>query len=102
MQAQALLMWAAEHGLAICAGAGVTHENAAALVQATGTRGLHGSCREVVRSAMAFRPDVPVPMGGEKTNAPDTEFVWKEASASKVAALAAALSKAAMSSGGSE
>ena len=53
-------------------------------------RGRHGSCREVVASAMDFRRD-DVPMGGEKSNGPGAEFVWKEASASKVAALAAEL-----------
>ena len=53
-------------GPTIAAGGGVTEENVAALLRASGVDEVHGSCREPVRSAMRHRPPQPVPMGGER------------------------------------
>ena len=73
-------------GPTIAAGGGVTEENVAALLRASGVDEVHGSCREPVRSAMRHRPPQPVPMGGERRNTADSEFEWKQASERRVRA----------------
>ena len=74
-------------GPTIAAGGGVTEENVAALLRASGVDEVHGSCRELVRSAMRHRPAQPVPMGGERRNTADSEFEWKQASERRVQGL---------------
>ena len=48
---------------------------------------LHGSLRVTKRSGMVYRPVVSIPMGGEKTNGPESEYETKEADEERVAAV---------------
>lgn len=78
-------------GVVILAGAGVRASNVAALLEATGVSEVHGSAREVVASPMEYRPPHPVPMGGEKFNTADSEFLRKVTSTAAVKQLVEAL-----------
>lgn len=85
------MVQAAEGRLVIAAGGGVSEANAATIARRSGVDELHGSLRTTRRSAMTFRPRVPIPMGSEKLNGPETEYETKEASAQRVSAVVRAL-----------
>ena len=91
---------AAAGRLAIAAGGGVTEANAAALLAASSADELHGSLRAVVRSAMTFRPSVPIPMGTEKRYGPETEYETHQTSRQRVADVATAVTAAVAESRG--
>ena len=85
---------AAGDALLIAAGGGLTEQNVADLVRATGVREVHGSLRHAVPSAMRYRRDPPVYMGAEKLNRPEVEFEVRVTQREKVAAVVTALGTA--------
>ena len=89
------LVEAAAGRLTVAAAGGLTEENAAELAISTGADELHGSLRGVRRSAMAYRPAVAVPMGGEKRNGVETEFELRVVERARVTAVVEALSSSA-------
>ena len=84
---------AADGQLIIAAGGGVSEENAQGIAVGAGVDELHGSLRRTVRSPMEFRPRIPIPMGAEKVNGPESEFETKEADRERVAAVVRALER---------
>ena len=84
---------AAAGRLIVAGGGGVSEANASSIAVAAGVDELHGSLRMTRRSAMRWRPTVPIPMGAEKRNGPESEYESREADATRVAAVVAALEK---------
>jgi len=64
----------------IMPGGGVTEENVAQIVQATGVREIHLSARHTIRSPMQFRN----PHCAMGSFSKDHEYEWREASAEKI------------------
>ena len=86
-----LMVAAAAGRLTIAAAGGVTEFNASELAAASGADELHGSLRATLRSAMAYRPAIPIAMGATKLNGPTTEFETRCTDAARVAAVVRAL-----------
>jgi len=76
--------------VSIMPGGGVTPENLAQIVSATGVREIHLSARQPVRSGMSYRND-NCSMGSYSK---DHEYEWREASAEKIRMAKAALTTA--------
>lgn len=76
--------------LSVMPGGGVTEDNLAEIVRATGVREIHLSARHEVRSGMQFR-NAGCGMGAYTK---DDEYAWKEASVEKIRQAKAALTKA--------
>lgn len=76
--------------LSVMPGGGVTEENVAEIVRATGVREIHLSARQEVRSGMQFRN----PGCGMGAYTKDDEYAWREASAEKIRHAKAALDEA--------
>lgn len=81
--------------ITVAAGAGVTEESVGALIRSTGVHEVHASAREPFPSAMSYRPDKPIYMGGERLNGPTVEFERRETSGRKVSAIVASMRQAA-------
>jgi copper homeostasis protein len=71
----------------IMAGAGITADNVADIIQETGVREVHASAgRITLASAMKYRPPQQIFMGAEKLNTQNTEFIAKFVSEDRVRA----------------
>jgi len=81
------LVVASDDKISIIAGGGVTLSNIKSIVDETGVWECHGTAgRVTIRSRMRHRPKPPLPMGGEKYNTADSEFVIKQISSKRLAA----------------
>lgn len=72
------LVDAAKGRISIMAGAGITVQNVADTLVATGVDEVHASGRVKRAGRMDYRPDRIVYMGGEKVNEPDVEYSIRE------------------------
>lgn len=81
--------------LIVAAAGGVTESNASSLVLATGVAEVHGTLRESADGGMAYRPALPIYMGGEKHNSAQAEFARCTARRSRVGAITEVLRSAA-------
>lgn len=93
-----MVTFAAERGITVVAGGGVTPDTASGILAAVpGLRQLHGTARGLPTPGRCryFPPGPPVYMGGERRNTPETErslrFLDESAASSIVAALGALL-----------
>eukprot|EP00466_Bigelowiella_natans_P019576 jgi/Bigna1/91769/estExt_fgenesh1_pg.C_1180004 len=77
----------ADGEIGIIAGGGVTVQNVRSIMEETGISEAHGTAgRVTIESKMAYRPEPPLYMGGEKRNTSEVEFSKKAISATRVLA----------------